>query len=277
MLTKLYAVAVSLNQSIESLLYIATGFQSCGEGSPFLCQISSEISGAVYTPNIPNFYFDDTIAAALSNINLTTTSSSRGTTFIFTIPAVSAEHNCSGPVVALQFCYRARQSHVGQERNVFDLITLYRDGPTLTVADRFSVLATPQEDTCTILPGSSLIICCATQNMLNHHQFLVSYNTTFGVVNTADRNIRILTFINSVTEFDVEQLQVRKHHIGLEPGDTVSPGNGIDYQNHPLLLLRFHISECYVCTSCIIVTHIHSLTHIHKVSLINLHKCHTCK
>ena len=99
------------------------------ESALFQCQHSSYSSGQVYTPNIPDFYFDNEKAAAFSTgssgANLTTAIA--GHTYIFTIPPVSAERNCTGTVIALQYCHVDRRNLNVQRREIFNLFLLSED------------------------------------------------------------------------------------------------------------------------------------------------------
>ena len=79
--------------------------------SLFQCQPSSDESGQVYTPNIPDFYFNDENTADFrtgDEENLITLRNRL--TYIFT---KSSERNCTGNVVAIQYCYETRNSQIG--------------------------------------------------------------------------------------------------------------------------------------------------------------------
>ena len=81
---------------------------------------STDQSGLMYTPNIPDFYFSDVNAAnfrSSGGANLTT--SRNGVTYIFTIPAESSERNCTGNVVAIQYCYETRNGQIGSNEITF--------------------------------------------------------------------------------------------------------------------------------------------------------------
>ncbi len=68
----------------------------------FQCQPSSENGQQVFFPNIPDSYF--TPRNAHDFLRTTLESSMAGVTYIFRIPAM--QYNCSGSVVALQYCYQ---------------------------------------------------------------------------------------------------------------------------------------------------------------------------
>ena len=115
--------------------------QTSSVSSLYQCQPSSQNSDQVFIPNIPDFYFDHASAALFrgdGDNNLTVTGS-RGRTFVFTVPAVSPERNCSGAVMSIQYCHQARANQIGQTHNIFDLITLRRNGLNFTVLTRDDV------------------------------------------------------------------------------------------------------------------------------------------
>ena len=70
----------------------------------FQCQHSTFQDGQVFTPNIPDLYFNHTYAADMEDLLMRPRN---GLTYFFTIPPESAERNCSGTVVAIQYCYRS--------------------------------------------------------------------------------------------------------------------------------------------------------------------------
>ncbi len=104
--------------------------------SLFQCQSSSDQNGLVYTPNIPNEYFNHTNAADLRTsggflVGLNVTVREKRATHIFTIPPESASRNCSGSLVSIQYCYRARDRDINKRRDIFvlsSLISLNQDG-----------------------------------------------------------------------------------------------------------------------------------------------------
>lgn len=206
------------------------------------CPHAPDSEGLVYTPNIPDYYFDDQNAANFRNGYLTETGN-KGTTYVFTIPPESTERNCSGTVMAIQFCYQARARDIGRTRNVFDFIILTRNGQELTVTERRKVKVVPSDTTCTNPPGSIERVCCTMQKFTEQFE-LPSSNFTFGVVNRMNR-VRMLTFVDIVTEFDVERFHIRQHgNAGPIPGDVLSPGSKfVRHLDRSLLLLRFLIGE----------------------------------
>ena len=206
----------------------------------FLCQHSSDQSGLVYIPNIPDFYFSHENAADFSTgpgANLTTPNEQRGTVFIFSIPPKSSERNCSGTVVSLQYCYNTTQ--IGEKKNYFNFLLLDRTGSSeFTVTNRVRGIATPQQSNCTgNMPG----ICCSTTTLDMDMQFQITSSTFwFGVTVLTNGARRPLAFANSNTEYRVEQYQERP--ITGNSGPLQNAMFSVSsLLNRPLLLFRFLI------------------------------------
>ena len=217
--------------------------------SIFQCQSSSDQNGLVYTPNIPDFYFNDMNAANFrtgGRANLTT--SQDGITYIFTIPPESPlMRNCSGTVVSLQYCYQARDSDIGRNRNIFNLLFLTQNGMDFTVNGMITRQAHPRNNTCTD-PNSEAIqqICCETRSLtgLNiYDRFHIPFSSfAFGVVIT-DGNVRPLTFTTSATEYHVEQYQAALGANGPSLGNTFTLTENNQVNNGASLLFRFFIGS----------------------------------
>ena len=175
--------------------------------SLFHCQFLSEESELVYTPNIPDSYFNDSNAARFRTCeggNCLARSSRR--TYIFTIPSESVQCNCSGRVVSIQYCYQARDSDIGKRRNVFNFLSLVQepvqDGVQFTVYSSITIQTTPEDSICSDPPGYIQQICCDTTSLIEFQIPLPSSNYTFGV-GIINNNVRPLVFTNSVTEYRV--------------------------------------------------------------------------
>ena len=198
----------------------------------------------MYTPNIPDFYFSDvngTDFRSSGGANLTT--SRNGVTYIFTIPAESAERNCTGNVVAMQYCYEARNGQIGSnEIYVFNFLHMNRSGLVFTVTGSFTEQTSPQDSFCTNPTGSVLPICCetATLDMMDQFQ-LPTTSYTFAVM-IINNDARPLAFVPSATEYRHEQLQA---HLGISappPGNNIiTLGQNTVRTDESLLLLRFII------------------------------------
>ena len=149
----------------------------------FQCQPSSDQSGQVYTPNIPDFYFDPSnVATGESDGSLSpnflSTSSTRQAVHIFPIPIESLSE-CSGTVVAIQYCYS------GRELDLNSLLTIVQnflalDGKGATTNSITQIESVPSNGKC--VASSGRIHCCDTVHLRQEHTFslLIVYNT-FGL------------------------------------------------------------------------------------------------
>ena len=136
--------------------------QNTVESSLFQCQPTTDQTGYVFAPNIPDFYFNHTNARALTQQgNLTPFSDGRGTIFVFTIPP---ETTCSGTVLALEFCYLAPRSEIDRSRDFFRFASLTRNGLDFTVIDfdPFRIRTNAEEALCSVLEEETSYICCET-------------------------------------------------------------------------------------------------------------------
>ena len=206
---------------------------------PFQCQSSSGESGLVYTPNIPDFYFNHVNAANFrtgGGANLMDTVN--GVTYFFTVPAESASRNCSGDVVSIQYCYRARDSDRNRVRTVFNLLAVNRSGLQFTTILSIAIQTTPQDSICTNRRGMIQQICCDTTPLSGFQ--IPSSEYTFGTVIT-NANVRPLAFANSVMEYRVEQYTASLGSAGPQPGSTVTLTEGDLLTDRSLLLIRFFV------------------------------------
>ena len=209
----------------------------------FQCQPTSDPSGRLYTPNIPNFYFNDVNAAAFrigSSANLTTPTGGNRFGYIFTIPA---DRDCTGSVVALQYCYQAKNRNIGDRNGVFKFAHLTRNGHQITLGNSFDVQTTPQNDACTAPMGAIQQICCATTTLSATNRFQIpSPSYTFAII-LIGSDIQPLQFAASATEYRYEHFQM-----GL--GTSIIPGNMLTLDSavtdESLLLLRFIIGKCNI-------------------------------
>ena len=211
--------------------------QNTAESSLFQCQPTTDQSGQVFTPNIPDFYFNHVNALELTQQgNLTTLSEQRGTIFIFTTPP---EPTCSGTVLAFEFCYLAFEIRNNEE--VFRFVSLRRDGLQFTVIDfDFVRIRTSEEPICS---EDEEYICCNTYTLPDDEQFQIPpLNYTFGVVIRSQMNqILPLAFSDVNTEFQFPHFQARPE--GSNGPDRIGESftlTGSD-QNGSLLLLRLII------------------------------------
>ena len=143
----------------------------------FQCQPTTDQSGRVFTPNIPDLYFNHTNAVAFrigAKANLTTVTRLSRTIFIYTTPPESA---CSGIVTAIQYCYHTT---INTQPNFLRFLSLSRDGFNFTVSEKRTGKA---NGACSDYPGSDgQRVCCGIKNLATSEQFRIPSNYTFGVI-----------------------------------------------------------------------------------------------
>ena len=170
----------------------------------FQCQHSTHQDGQVFTPNIPDLYFDP--ASFTGSMKSSVSESRNGFTYIFTIPPESAERNCSGTVVAIQYCYRVHQNFIDSTQDVFLFHSVTRDGFVFTVTSSFTVRTTPhQESECTQISGN-FYLCCDTTTLSADNQLSISPESYTFCVTIIDNEVIPYAFTDD-TEFVVEQFQ----------------------------------------------------------------------
>ena len=200
----------------------------------FQCQYSEE-SELVYTPNIPDSYFNDSNAARFRrNREQILSSPKHNFVYIFTIPSELAQHNCSGRVESIQYCYQAKDSDIGLKRDAFKLLSLIQDELQFTVNSQITIQTTPQEGICTNLSGNIHQICCDTTFLNATNQFQIP--SSFGVV-IINNTVRPLAFSNSTTQYRVEHYRTVLENFTTH-NRTFTLWNR-NFRNRPLLLLRF--------------------------------------
>lgn len=113
-------------------------------------------------------------------------------TYIYTIPAESAERDCGGIATALEYCYKTNISSKGLRINVFNFLVLSQDGQQFTIRDRFRVRSTPETSMCTSIstfvmfeehPQDVALVCCDRFTISRSRQFEVTQSpVTIGVL-----------------------------------------------------------------------------------------------
>ena len=195
--------------------------------SLFQCQpSSSDQAGRVYTPNIPDFYFNHSNVAAISDLV------SPGI-YVFTFPPYESGVSCSGTVESVQACYQVEKG--GKDRDSDQdviLLLLVKDNDEFIVTNQLPWRVNP--DGCTSQGKKKMNICC-DNFVLNESQFqITSTNFSFGVV-VVDDGVRPLHFQASDMEYDVEQYQfptMELSNIELSLADATVTSDS-------LILLRF--------------------------------------
>ena len=131
------------------------------QSSTFHCQPSSVQSGLVYTPNIPDFYFDHVNVGSSNDV----TDIGGSTVYIYPV----SEDRCSGTAVAIELCYRAFDRNRGSQQSIFTLIAMNQVGLRVTPYHRVPVVVTPTNGNC--VPSSGVINCCDIMHISNSQQF----------------------------------------------------------------------------------------------------------
>ena len=218
--------------------------QNTAESSLFQCQPTTDVDrrGQVFTPNIPDFYFNHMNALALAQQEtLTSLSVERGTKFTFTTPP---ETTCNGTVLAFEFCYLTFDVQTIQD--VLTFATLNRDELQFTVIDfdPIRIRANAQTAICSVLVENDQYICCDTYTLPDDEQFQIpSSDYTFGVETRRNVNqFRLLTFSGVNTEFRFPHFQGIPTDNNLNRiGDTFTLTSGGFQNEGSLLLLRLII------------------------------------
>ena len=204
----------------------------------FQCQFSSEPSEFLYTPNIPDSYFNDESYTMTNGVAELV----NGITHIFTFPSESVQRNCSGRVESIQYCYQARDSDIGHTRNVFKFLSLVQEpvhgGVQFTVNSSITIQTTPEDSICSDPLGNIQQVCCDTTFLSATNQFQIPPSTyTFGV-QIINNNVKPLVFTNRATEYRVVQYQAV---LGNTPPGSIFTLTENSQMNRSLLLLRFLI------------------------------------
>ena len=207
----------------------------------FQCQHSTHQDGQVFIPNIPDLYFDHVNTVSMLSSLIQTMDSA---TYFFTIPPESAERNCSGTVVAIQYCYRVPQNLINSAQlDVFLFHSVTRDGFVFTVNSSFTVRATPHlESECTRIFGLQFYLCCDTATLSAENQLSISPESyTFGI--TIINANQVISFaFGGTAEFVAEQFQ-GSLGVSLRAGSSYELE--ASKQTNGLLLMRFLIGKCY--------------------------------
>jgi hypothetical protein len=197
----------------------------------FLCQpASNQSSGQVYTPNIPDPYFNS--ASAFSSDEV----ADEDRVYIFSLPPESPERNCSGCVTAVQFCYRAKlkDDQIGVSRQAFTLLMMTGENLLFRVSHRLPVRVTPSSSNCVVglkVKNRTPHDCCTSVRLPDNRFQIASSNITFGV--WVRQLIRPFLFDQ---HFQVEQFQFQEYTDSF----TLTDGARVHGR---LFLLRFLIGE----------------------------------
>lgn len=220
---------------IPFFLFTASG--QAQETNTFSCLPSTSTGTQVFlTPNIPDFYFDlENTAAFTAGAEANLTQSITFNTYIYTIPPQSArQRNCSGPVLAIEYCYTTFGFQLGVEMVVFDFLIL-RDSPMPTVDRRISIQSTPRSEICRIFTPAS-VVCCDTTTLggggVGETFQLPPTSFVFGL---SLRLAQVILFSESATQFSVQDTAARVILL-LQEDSTITTA----MTSNSLPLMRFH-------------------------------------
>ncbi len=207
-----------------------------------LFECTAEENGLVSTPNIPDSYFNHSRAGELRTQHIPTLmQTTAGFTYVFTVPSVGTQRNCSGNVMALEYCYEAGNEDVGMKRDLFYFLSLTRNtgAHDFRVDGKFLVEVTPMESSCTpdLPSGGVMRICCGQYTLEPPNRIAISSAPfSFGIV---IRDLKLLAVSFRETEFNFPQFQLSLGESGPSVGGTFSVGSQLT--GHSLLLQRFII------------------------------------
>ncbi len=163
----------------------------------FLCQPTSEINGTpVFTPNISDSYFNTSIVEQLRRSGGLDESIDR--IYVFSVPDESEQRrNCSGSVVAIEYCYRVHNRTALQEneQDVFmfhSLIATGNGSRLFTVNGSYMVKTTPSRN-CT----ENRLFCC-DRTTLNAQFPSSSYAFGVKIVRSGVRQLRFTETSNFI-------------------------------------------------------------------------------
>ena len=226
----------------DNVLFVCTA--SSAHAQLFQCQPSEDDAYGQVFPNIPDMYFNPAQAAnSLTGTIPALTALGANMAYVFIIPAVGSNRNCSGDVVAFEYCYRTSRTIGSGQRTVFEFLRLTRNPPvsstqlqTFTVDSRFSVRDNPSTATCTDIAGTTDQVCCSVSdlNRANQHEALtIAYIIGIAVSNGA---ILSLAISNSQPAFNFNRYET--------PLSTVQEGGSFTQSPLPgrsIALLRFYL------------------------------------
>lgn len=156
----------------------------------FQCQHTSDPSGQIYTPNIPDSFFNHENAANYRATNNEDTLD-KEFTYIYTIPAESAERDCRGIAIAMEYCYTTSINSKRLRINVFNFLVLTQDGQQFTINNRLRIRSTPRSTICTTVKTqmqhshgiNAELVCCDRTNIGTSRRFEVTESpVTIGVL-----------------------------------------------------------------------------------------------
>lgn len=208
------------------------------ESTVFQCQIPSNESNQVTFPTVPGFDFDLKSAAALNvNSSIELSLLRRSRTYVFTIPPESVQHNCSGDIVAIQYCYQLRV--LNANRQTFELLLLTQlDTELFRVERTFRFSSTSTSFICVNTSTDIHEICCDTAPIEDTTPLQIfSSSSMFGIT---IRQHRVLGFTSSAMGYIAPaqfQITLTDYPIPTDLNFTLEKSDQI--LGRPFPLMRF--------------------------------------
>ena len=210
----------------------------------FQCRPSENDAYGQVFPNIPDMYFNPAQAAnSLTGTIPALTALGANMAYVFIIPAVGSNRNCSSGVVAFEYCYRTSRTIGSGQRTVFEFLHLTRNPPvsstlpqTFTVDSRFQVRDNPSMATCTDIAGTTDQVCCSVSDLsaANQHEApTTEYTIGIAISNSA---ILALAISNSQTAFNISRYETALSTVQVGGSFIQSPLTG-----RSIALLRFYL------------------------------------
>ena len=207
----------------------------------FQCQPSESNAYGQVFPNIPDMYFNPAQAAnSVTGTIPDLTALGANLAYVFTIPGMGANRNCSGGVVAFEYCYRTSRTIGSGQKTVFEFLLLTRNSQTFTLNSKFPVRDDPGMAACMNIdqPGSTDQVCCSVSdlNIPNQHEApTAEYIIGIAVSNSA---ILPLAISNSQTAFNINRYETALSTVQVGGSFTASPLPG-----RSIALLRFYLGK----------------------------------
>ena len=213
---------------------------STSQAQLFQCQPSGD-NEQVF-PNIPDVLFDSTEAAnSVTGEGSSLTPLQPNVAYIFTIPGVGDDRNCSGNVIAFEYCYQLGMTMGNRPK--FEFLQLTRGSqPQIFTVD--SIFGVRDEPICADIEGSSSQQVCCTRSTNQHEAPTTEYTIGIGVSNDG---VRPLAFSDSLTEYNSNQIYQTTNN--FQQGDEIT-ANLLTGASIPLL--RFYLGKQILYTASVL-------------------------
>lgn len=123
--------------------------------------------------------------------------------YIFATPVQSAQPNCNGRVVAIQYCYNTTQEKLGSMQTIFNFIAFSSAGGTSyrQHSNDIPIQTIPVASNCTSGSNAQERICCDVSSLSSNDQFNIPSAALAIDVVIHNRDTQLLAFTNSVTQY----------------------------------------------------------------------------